>query len=199
MTQATRKLTFAEYVQLDADDWVRLGLPEGRCEYEDGELRAVPSESGLNDAIANYLFFMLVSFGIPLPLVRPHSCEIEVSGIPRTRYPDLVVLREDHLNLTQRRLLVTRDLPPPQLVVEVVSPKPDQRKRDWVDKRKQYAERSIPEYWLVDPAQQKITVLWLEGGQYVEWAVFEGDQAIASPNFGILPFTADQALQAGAS
>jgi hypothetical protein len=38
MTQAARKLTFEEYINLDAEDWVQLGLPEGRCEYVDGEL-----------------------------------------------------------------------------------------------------------------------------------------------------------------
>lgn len=34
MTQAARKLTFEEYLALNAEDWVRLGLPEGRCELE---------------------------------------------------------------------------------------------------------------------------------------------------------------------
>ena len=36
MTQAVRKLSFEEYASLDTEAWMRLGLPEGRCEYDDG-------------------------------------------------------------------------------------------------------------------------------------------------------------------
>jgi Uma2 family endonuclease len=52
LTQANKKLTFEEYLNLDAEGWLQLGLPEGRCEYIDGELIEVPSESELNDWIA---------------------------------------------------------------------------------------------------------------------------------------------------
>lgn len=198
MTQATRKLTFEEYANLDAEDWVRLGLPEGRCEYVDGELVEVPSESEPNDFIANFLMFVFVSNGlVPLRLVRPHSCEIEVPGKPRTRYPDLVILQEEHLSLTQRRLLITRQMPPPRLVVEVVSPRSDNRKRDYEDKRQQYQECGILEYWLIDPDQQTVMVLFLTDRVYAEVGRFQGDTPIASPTFPGFNFTASQILTAG--
>jgi len=89
MTQAIRKLSFEEYLSLTAEDQARLNLPEGRCEYRDGECVELPSESELNDFIANFLMVILASSGlVPMRLIRPHSCEIEVSGKPRTRYPD---------------------------------------------------------------------------------------------------------------
>jgi Uma2 family endonuclease len=192
MTQAARKLTFEEYINLDAEDWVQLGLPEGRCEYVDGELIEVPSESGLNDLIAHFLFLILVGSGIPFKLVRIGRCEIEVQGQPRTRYPDLVVLREEHLALTQKRLLITRQMPNPQLVIEVVSPGDKHRRRDYEAKREQYQERDIPEYWLIDPEQQIITVLSLENGPYSEFGLFKGGDRIASPRFPSLTLTAAQ-------
>lgn len=69
MTQAARQLTFEEYISLEDSD----GLPERRCEFVDGELVELPPESGSNDAIANYLFLMLVNAGVPFNLVRPHT------------------------------------------------------------------------------------------------------------------------------
>jgi Uma2 family endonuclease len=110
-------MSFEAYLSADPCD-----LPEGRYEYCDGELVAVMSESGLNDDIANYLYFLLVSAGIWSKLVKPHSCEVEVIGKPRTRFPDLTILDEVHVPLIERRNTITRDMPPPRLLVEVVSP-----------------------------------------------------------------------------
>lgn len=39
-------------------------------------------------------------------------------------------------------------------------------KRDWEVKRAEYAEATIPEYWIIDPRLQQITVLKLDGEQY---------------------------------
>ena len=51
------------------------------------------------------------------------------------------------------------------LVIEVVS---DQgRPRDLEIKRQEYAQAGIPEYWIVDPQLEQITVLALEGSSYV--------------------------------
>jgi Uma2 family endonuclease len=189
----TRFTSFAEYVGLDPSD-----LPEGRYEYWDGELVPVMSESGFNDEIANYLFILLVNAGFTPRLIRPHSCEVEVPGRPRTRLPDLVILDEAHIPLIARRNTITREMPPPRLVVEVVSPGKQNRDRDLVAKRRQYAELGIPEYWLIDPENAHITVLQLiQAETYVEVGVFSGHDAIGSVQFPNLPFTAEQVLKAG--
>jgi Uma2 family endonuclease len=60
-------------------------------------------------------------------------------------------------------------MPPPALVVEVVSPgEPGTPNydRDYVDKPKEYADRGIPEYWIIDPERQVILVLMLAGERY---------------------------------
>lgn len=49
------------------------------------------------------------------------------------------------------------------LVMEVVSGGPQDRKRDLVIKRAEYAAAGIPEYWIVDPESRRITVLTLVG------------------------------------
>lgn len=200
MTQAIRrKLTFEEYASLDAEGWVKRGLPEGRCEYVDEwELNELPSESELNDWIAQELFWLLASAQVvPRRLIRPHSCEVEVFGKPRTRFPDLVILQEEHLGLTQRRLLITLQMPAPKLVAEVVSPGDASHRRDYEAKRKQYEERGIPEYWLLNPKTQKIEVLELQGDRYVEFETFQGAALIQSPTLKTLTFTAEQIFAAG--
>jgi putative restriction endonuclease len=53
-----------------------------------------------------------------------------------------------------------------ELLMEIVSPGKDSRKRDLVDKRSEYAEAGIPEYWIVDPEQRTINVLTLDGAGY---------------------------------
>ena len=64
------------------------------------------------------------------------------------------------------------------LVAEVVSP--DDPDRDLVEKRVDYAEGGIPEYWIVDPRDETITVLTLEGDSYVEHGVFRRGETATS-------------------
>jgi Uma2 family endonuclease len=89
------------------------------------------------------------------------------------REPDLLVLRDEQDPRRQNEFWLGADL-----VVEIVSP--DKAKRDTEEKPLDYAEASIPEYWIVNPLQSTITVLVLEEGAYVELGVFRrGDQAVS--------------------
>ena len=64
------------------------------------------------------------------------------------------------------------------LVVEIVSRGGEER--DTVEKRADYAAAQIPEYWIVDPATEKILVLTLAGGKYVEHGEFVKGQRATS-------------------
>jgi Uma2 family endonuclease len=64
------------------------------------------------------------------------------------------------------------------LVLEVVSS--DDPERDTVVKRRDYAEGGIPEYWIVHPEEESITVLRLEQAQYVEHGVFRRGETATS-------------------
>ena len=144
----SRFVDFDEYLMADPGD-----LPEGFYEYWNGELVPVMSESIGNDAIANFIFLMLIQIGVPIKLIRPHSCEIVVPGKPRTRLPDLTVLDEIHLILLKKRATITQTMPPPRIVMEVVSPgneTSDNYLRDYRDKPDQYAAIGILEFWRID-------------------------------------------------
>jgi Uma2 family endonuclease len=83
---------------------------------------------------------------------------------------------------------------PPLLAVEIVSPESVQR--DYRYKRSEYAALGIPEYWIVDPIENKISILLWEQGLY-EDTVFTGDRQIVSRIFPEIVLTVEQILGAG--
>lgn len=189
MSVATKPMTLEDY--LNYDDGT-----DTRYELVDGELIAMPTESDLNDRIASFLFATFLQMGIPYYRLSMKA-QIAVSGTRATaRQPDLMVLSEEAataLNGVNQRL-ITHDMPPPLLVIEVVSP--NQENRDYRHKRTEYAGRHIPEYWIVDPIAQKVTVLeWVDG--LYEEQVYQGKQAIVSPQLSSLNLTAAMVLAAG--
>lgn len=197
MSTAIKPISFEDYLaQEEVAD-----LPDARHEFVDGEWIELPPESEQNDFIARFLLFALASSGvIPLRQMVIHTCELELPvlqlGTPRNRYPDLVVLHEEHLNLTQRRLTITLAMLPPLLVAEVISPGDLNRERDYQVKRAQYERRGIPEYWLIDPEKQLITVLKLEESRYSLVGEFRGIDRIRSATFPAVSLTVEQILQA---
>ena len=192
MTYATRHFaSFEDYLAAEPSD-----LPEGRCEYWDGELVEVMTESLKNDEIANSFLFISTEIGISFSLIRPHSCEVEVVGKPKNRFPDLTILSEAHLSLLEKRMTITLKMPPPQLVAEVVSPGDEDSGNyiwDYQDKPKQYAEIGIPEYWIIDPDRDWVMVGTLIDGAY-QFQTFKDDTAIVSPTFPELRLTAATVL-----
>ncbi len=194
MVQA--KLQFATF-----EDYLLYDGLDSCYELVDGALIELPPESEWNLSLANYLYFLLVTRNFPARLIHPGKCEIQVPVLrasdPANRFPDLVLLREEHIPLTQRRLTITLDMPPPQLVVEVVSPGPANHDRDYNRKRSQYAARGIPEYWIIAPEDQTVLVLTLKEATYEEGGLFRGSQPIASPSFPQLVLTPDQIFGLG--
>lgn len=152
-----------------------------RYELENGELVAMPPESELNRRIATFLLAYFLRSGL-LPQYLTMKTEVMVSGALGTvRLPDLMVLSEELAVALDgaTRSTVTSDMPPPRLVVEVVSPGKKNIDRDYRYKRSQYQARGIAEYWIVDPIAQRVTVLTLVEGLY-ESEVFEGAVDITS-------------------
>lgn len=184
------RLTLEEYLIYDDGT-------ENRYELLDGVLVGIGTESELNVLISSFLFAQFLQFA-PYYLIR-RGTELAIpSQGANTRYPDLVVLSPDTALALEgkSRSLITSDMPAPALVVEIVSPGAENRQRDYVSKRQDYAECDIPEYWIVDPVEQVLTICRLEAGQYLAQA-YRGDDPLNSPTFPMLQLTAQQVLQAG--
>ena len=190
-TDIKTRMTFEEYLTYDDGS-------DARYEWIDGVLVAMSTESEFNEWLSLALQLHLISAGLVRPrLVKRFNCELEVpvlrSRQARNRFPDLVVLRPEHIELTQKRLTIRLEMPPPVLVIEVVSPGKVNRDRDYAEKREQYEAREIPEYWIVDPEKASVTVLTLSGGTYQE-TVFKGNDNIRSKVFPEFALTAEAVL-----
>jgi len=97
----------------------------------------------------------------------------EVLNAPTAiRLPEGQLREPDVVFLAQARLPSNLDEIPDgaDLAIEIVSPTLKSRKHDLVTKRLEYAQATIPEYWIVDPETETITVLTLPAGQ-TEYAV----------------------------
>jgi Uma2 family endonuclease len=142
-------------------------------EYTDGYLEVLPMPTDNHQSILMFLYEVFVAF------LRPRGGKVLVAALrlrirPRKyREPDLLLLRDAKDPRRQDRFWLGADL-----ALEVVSA--DDPKRDRVKKRRDYAEGKIPEYWIVDPLTETITVLRLDGDAYVEHGVFGRGQQAAS-------------------
>lgn len=134
-------------------------------EFTDGYLEVLPMPTDNHQSILAYLFQAFFAF------VQPIGGKVLFAALrlrirPRKfREPDLLLLRDANDPRRENRYWLGADL-----VLEVVSP--DKPAHDLVTKRGDYAEAKIPEYWIVNPQTETITVLRLEGEAYVEHGVF---------------------------
>jgi len=187
MTQAPSQtlLTFEQYRAYDDGT-------DTRYELEAGVLTLMPPESPRNSRIALWLLTQLLPF-VPLNQLT-NKAEIFVGGSRATcRLPDLVVLSSELSAIleAETRETITFDMPPPLLVVEVVSPGKRNEDRDYRYKRSEYAARGIAEYWIIDPIKSQVMILTLVEGLYEE-KIFTGVDRLQSEIFRELNLTADQ-------
>ncbi len=178
-------LTFEEYLAYDSGT-------DTHYELVDGELVEMPPESPGNIGIARQLLLELIKH-VSAELVV-WGTEIEVSGKrAKVRLPDLMVLSPESLAALAgaTRSTITRDMPPPALVIEVVSPGSTNRIRDYRYKHTEYAARGITEYWIVDPEEHQIIVCKWVDGQYEDTLV-KGANRIKSEVIPQFESTANQ-------
>ncbi len=186
MPSITQKMTFEEYLAYNDGT-------DSRHELVDGELVEMPPEDRINSKIALFLLAKLLEV-----LSEDRLCykdtEVEVSGsLAKTRLPDLMVLSEElTVILGDGRGTVTREMPPPELIIEVASPGKINEEGDYRYKRSEYAARGVVEYWVINPSRCDITIFSLEAGFY-EATVYTGQMVLQS-RFEALRLTAEQVL-----
>jgi Uma2 family endonuclease len=143
-------------------------------EYTDGRLEPLPMPTDRHQAILLFLVMTFVSF------VQPKGGVVRFSPLRlriregKYREPDLLLLLSASDPRWSDRFWSGCDL-----ALEVVSP--DKPERDLIEKRADYAEGRVPEYWIVNPQTETISVLRLEGDVYVETGRFaRGAQATSA-------------------
>ena len=150
-------------------------------EFTDGFIEVLPMPTEHHQALLEFLFLALRAFIVPRGgKVRFAPLRIEIRP-GKYREPDILLVRDADDPRRQDRYWYGADL-----VVEIVSP--DHPERDTKQKRVDYAEAGIPEYWIVNPGEELITVLRLEADRYAEHGIFRrGDTATSAllPDFAV--------------
>jgi Uma2 family endonuclease len=142
-------------------------------EFTDGTIEVLPMPTYKHQAISRFLLFALFNFVQPrggTVIYAPLRLEIRPD---KFREPDLLLMRDANDPRCQNAYWLGADL-----VVEIVSP--DNPERDTVVKRVDYAEAAIPEYWIVNPEDETVTVLRLEDDHYVEHGLFRRGDTTSS-------------------
>ena len=130
-------------------------------EFTDGCIEELPIPTFTHQTVLAFLYDLFRAY------VKPRGGVVIFAALRlrvrpgKFREPDLLLLRDRTDRRCQDRYWQGADL-----VVEVVSP--DNPDRDLVEKRADYAEAGIPEYWIADPRDETIRVLSLRGAAYVE-------------------------------
>lgn len=131
------------------------------AELVDGCLEFLPMPTPSHQRLSRYLARRLedVVAAESLGEVLCAPCPVRLwEG--RLREPDVFYLHHDRQ--------VEGDKPPngADLVIEILSPGATNRERDLVAKRNDYAQAGVVEYWIVDPDEQTVIVLSLDGQSY---------------------------------
>jgi Uma2 family endonuclease len=190
-TTTTHKLTFEEYLTYDDGT-------DTRYELVDGELVPMSLGTGKHGAIIQFLVHQFedkitqsqkpwVSLPALIGVRSPRGRSWDTS-----RIPDVTILSLPQWEaMADREAVINLNEPPPLLVVEVVSP--STQTDDYRSKRSEYGLLEIPEYWIVDPIAQKITLCVLDH-EFYDATEFQGEEPIVSPTFPDLTLTAAQVL-----
>jgi Uma2 family endonuclease len=164
------------------EQYLRLSDRSNRLfEFTDGELELLSMPTDKHQAISKFLLFVLSAFLDPrggTVFYSPLRLRIREG---KFREPDLMLLLDANDPRRQNAYWLGADM-----VLEIVSE--DDPERDTVVKRADYAEGRIPEYWVVNPMSETVTVLQLVGERYAEHGVFRRGEAATSallPGFSV--------------
>ena len=163
------------------------------------DLDAFPEDDGNRYELIGGELFVSCAPGIPHQRVL-QNLQIGLSGYLRTNpigilvpgagaifsdydavIPDLAFVRHERWNdvVTGEKFTGALDI-----VIEILSPGSQNRKRDLSAKRGLYAKYGVAEYWIVDSENQAVLIFRLREQTLDEIATLTGDDEVSSP---ILP------------
>src|SRR3990172_12755611 len=154
-----------DYLDLDTNQLVEL---------VNGNLEVLPMPTYTHQQLVWYLAEILRKYVSARQLGGVVFAPMPIHIRPRTfREPDVIFVPKEQGVKPDDKYLRGAGL-----VMEVVSADDKSHKRDYHEKRADYGELGVPEYWIVDPQIERITVLTLEGQQYrVHGEFVPGQQA----------------------
>ena len=171
-----------EYLALDTNR---------RVEFDNGFVEVHDAPTDQHQAIISYFISILRALAKQIGGVeRPAGLRLRLWD-QKYREPDIVFLRDRNSSLRHENYWDGADL-----AIEIVSASLEDRERDLLTKRIEYAQAGIQEYWIVDPEQETVTVLNLAGDVYTESGVFVRGEVVTSPQLPELALPVSEILDA---
>lgn len=149
----------------------------GLVELSDGCLEFLPIPTLAHPSIVKFLLDALSSYLRAHPEGIAVMAPLPIRVAPgKFREPDVIFIRREHQSDPAGACEHA------DLVMEVVSGGEEARHRDRMQKRREYAEAGIPEYWIVDPERSEVVVLTRDGrtSTYTEHGTFRPGESASS-------------------
>lgn len=158
-------------------------------EYTDGYIEVLPMPTDKHQVILEFVFVALRAVASALGgkvLFAPLRVQIRPG---KYREPDILMVRNASDPRRQNEYWLGADV-----VMEIVSP--DNPPRDTEEKPHDYAEAGIPEYWIINPLTDTITVLVLKDDVYAEHGVYSRGEHATSKLLDGFSLSVDEVLDA---
>lgn len=155
--------------KLSEDEFLAWCDPDVKAEWGDGKVIVVPPATLGHSESTLFLVCTLGMFVERQELGEVLGWRLMVRLSPHCRrVPDVVFIAEEHLP----NIRPTHLEGPPDLAIEVVSL--ESVARDWREKYYDYQAAGVREYWIIDPAHQRVAAYQLVEGEYQPIATEQG-------------------------
>lgn len=140
-----------------------------KCDLLDGVLYVHSPASIRHERLFRFLFNLLSAYVERIGLGEVLGSRAVMDLGPLRKFePDIMFVKRENMARIEEEALRG----PADLVVEVASE--GTKNFDYGEKRKAYMEAEVPEIWLIDPLERRVTVCRKIDGEYREEEVSEG-------------------------
>ena len=166
LTIKSEGFTVEDYLSLDGPYFV---------EFIDGRIQVLPMPDAFHQSLmvwlVNYFRAWLATHGGGKAQIAAFKVFLRDG---QYREPDVCLMLAKNAARMHRSHWEGADL-----VVEIISK--SNRLHDIQTKRVEYAANGIPEYWIVDPENRRVSVLKLDGSEYKQHGDFASGDELSSP------------------
>ncbi|GAA0368241.1 Uma2 family endonuclease [Bacillus horti] len=192
----TKRKTKVKENSLTYHDYANLSNDGNNYELVDGALELMtPSPTPKHQLVSFYMQKVLTDSCLSYYIVLSSPVDLILSDT-EVRQPDLVMVHRDRISMISKRGIEGV----PDLVVEILSP--HSVKRDKQSKLKSYAKHQIPEYWIVDPANEALEQYMLTNNEkskaerhYELINVYDRTETVQSERLSCVSFTVAQIVE----
>lgn len=172
------------------DDYAELPDDGKRYEVADGVLELMSPAPTPKHQVISFQMQALLTNSCQMEYIVFASPVDLILSATEVRQPDLIMIHRSRMDMITRRGIEGI----PDLVAEILSP--HSVKRDRLQKLAAYAAYQIPEYWIIDPANESLEQYILSDHRYELNNIFSREDQVKSERLPCVSFTMGQIVDA---